>query len=94
MTDTSSAPLLVHITGARPNFPKAAPVIAALGRWRVEQLLVHTGQHYDERMSDVFFRQLDLPEPDVYLGVGSGSHAVQTARVWASSLVRFANPSR
>lgn len=81
MTDTSSAPLLVHITGARPNFPKAAPVIAALGRWRVEQLLVHTGQHYDERMSEIFFRQLGLREPDVNLGVGSAPHGAQTAAI-------------
>ena len=68
---------LVHVVGARPNFVKAAPVVAALADR--EQVLVHTGQHYDERMSDVFFRQLGLPEPDVDLGVGSGSHARQTA---------------
>lgn len=76
--------LVIHITGARPNFPKAAPVIdavASLGGDRVQQRLVHTGQHYDERMSEVFFRQLGLPEPDVNLGVGSGSHASQTAAV-------------
>ncbi|GAA0195916.1 UDP-N-acetylglucosamine 2-epimerase (non-hydrolyzing) [Cytobacillus oceanisediminis] len=72
---------VVHITGARPNFPKAAPVIAALERRGVPQLLVHTGQHYDDAMSDVFFRQLSLPQPDVNLGVGSGSHAEQTAKV-------------
>ena len=75
------APLVVHVTGARPNFPKAAPVLEALAGYDVEQLLVHTGQHYDERMSEVFFRQLDLPEPDVNLGVGSGSHGRQTAKV-------------
>ena len=78
-------PLVVHVTGARPNFPKAAPVIEAIARLGqsadVRQRLVHTGQHYDERMSDVFFRQLNLPEPDVNLGVGSGSHATQTAAV-------------
>lgn len=77
--------LVVHVTGARPNFPKAAPVIAALAAagagGGVGQRLVHTGQHYDERMSQVFFRQLGLPEPDVNLGVGSGSHAEQTAAV-------------
>jgi UDP-N-acetylglucosamine 2-epimerase (non-hydrolysing) len=72
---------VVHVTGARPNFPKAAPVVAALARSGIEQLLVHTGQHYDARMSDVFFRQLDLPEPDINLGVGSGSHASQTAAI-------------
>ena len=75
------APLVVHVTGARPNFPKAAPVLAALGEQPVEQLLVHTGQHYDDKMSDVFFRQLGIPKPDVNLGVGSGSHGRQTAKV-------------
>ncbi|NES15397.1 UDP-N-acetylglucosamine 2-epimerase (non-hydrolyzing) [Micromonospora sp. PPF5-17] len=71
----------MHVAGARPNFPKAAPVIRALDRHGVRQRLVHTGQHYDERMSEVFFRQLGLPEPDVNLGVGSGSHARQTADI-------------
>ncbi len=70
---------LLHITGARPNFPKAAPVIAALAALGVRQRLVHTGQHYDDRMSEVFFRELSLPRPDINLGVGSGSHAEQTA---------------
>lgn len=74
-------PLTVHITGARPNFPKAAPVLRALGATGVEQLLVHTGQHYDDAMSEVFFRQLGLPRPDINLGVGSGSHARQTAAI-------------
>ena len=72
---------LVHVTGARPNFPKAAPAIAALDKLGFEQLLVHTGQHYDEQMSEVFFRQLGLPEPDINLEVGSGTHAVQTAAI-------------
>ncbi|GAA1798171.1 UDP-N-acetylglucosamine 2-epimerase (non-hydrolyzing) [Nocardioides hankookensis] len=71
--------LVLHVTGARPNFPKAAPVIAALEKRSVRQLLVHTGQHYDANMSEVFFRDLGLPEPDLNLGIGSGSHAVQTA---------------
>lgn len=75
------AELVVHVTGARPNFPKAAPVIAALGERGLGQLLVHTGQHYDAKMSDVFFSQLGLPEPDVNLGVGSGSHGAQTAAI-------------
>jgi len=78
-------PLVLHVTGARPNFPKAAPVINAVARLGttsgVRQTLVHTGQHYDERMSGVFFTQLGLPEPDINLGVGSGSHAEQTAAV-------------
>jgi UDP-N-acetylglucosamine 2-epimerase (non-hydrolysing) len=70
-----------HVTGARPNFPKAAPVVAALARRGVPQRLVHTGQHYDDALSEVFFRELVLPRPDVNLGVGSGSHADQTAMV-------------
>ena len=73
--------LVLHVTGARPNFPKAAPVIKALAERGVRQELVHTGQHYDERMSEIFFRQLKIPEPDLNLGVGSGSHASQTAAV-------------
>src|SRR5271170_5470110 len=73
---------LIHVVGARPNFMKIAPVMRALeSRGGVEQLLVHTGQHYDAQMSDVFFRDLDLPRPDVYLGVGSGSHAQMTGKV-------------
>ncbi|THV13036.1 UDP-N-acetylglucosamine 2-epimerase (non-hydrolyzing) [Nocardioides caeni] len=72
-------PLVLHITGARPNFPKAAPVMDALAARGMRQLLVHTGQHYDDNMSAVFFRELGLPHPDVNLGVGSGSHAAQTA---------------
>ena len=72
---------VIHITGARPNFPKAAPVIAALKELSIDQWLVHTGQHYDDRLSRVFFDELGLPDPDLNLGVGSGSHAVQTAAV-------------
>jgi UDP-N-acetylglucosamine 2-epimerase (non-hydrolysing) len=72
-------PGLIHIVGARPNFIKAAPVIAALRAVGAEQQVIHTGQHYDRAMSDVFFDQLDLPEPDINLGVGSGSHGQQTA---------------
>ncbi|MFO7531543.1 MAG: UDP-N-acetylglucosamine 2-epimerase (non-hydrolyzing) [Candidatus Limnocylindrales bacterium] len=72
-------PGLMHVVGARPNFIKAAPVISALGSAGVQQRLVHTGQHYDRAMSEVFFDELGLPEPDVNLGVGSGSHAAQTA---------------
>lgn len=72
-------PGLLHVVGARPNFIKAAPVIAALRGLDVEQRLVHTGQHYDDRMSAIFFEELDLPQPDLDLGVGSGSHGTQTA---------------
>ena len=73
---------ILHVVGARPNFMKAAPVLHALGkRTAVEQTLVHTGQHYDANMSDVFFSQLEIPTPDENLGVGSGSHAQQTAEI-------------
>ena len=73
---------ILSVVGARPNFMKVGPIHRALSaREGVRSRIVHTGQHYDERMSDVFFRQLELPEPDVYLGVGSGSHAEQTGRV-------------
>jgi UDP-N-acetylglucosamine 2-epimerase (non-hydrolysing) len=73
---------ILHVVGARPNFMKVAPVIAALrGRLEVQQILVHTGQHYDLNMSDVFFQQLGLPEPDVNVEIGSGSHAWQTAQI-------------
>jgi UDP-N-acetylglucosamine 2-epimerase (non-hydrolysing) len=77
-----SVTLLMHVVGARPNFMKAAPVLRALEQCPAfSQLLVHTGQHYDANMSDVFFRELGLPKPDVNLEVGSGSHSVQTAEV-------------
>jgi UDP-N-acetylglucosamine 2-epimerase (non-hydrolysing) len=72
-------PLILHVVGARPNFMKAAPVIGALKDHAVSQFVVHTGQHYDRAMSEVFFVELGLPEPDVNLGVGSGTHAQQTA---------------
>ncbi len=73
---------ILHVVGARPNFMKAAPVHAALSEKEgVSQFLVHTGQHYDEIMSEVFFKELDLPEPDLNLEVGSSSHAIQTAEV-------------
>ena len=73
---------ILNVVGARPNFMKVAPLHRALEvESGFESLIVHTGQHYDEQMSDVFFRQLELPEPDRYLGVGSGSHAQQTARI-------------
>lgn len=72
---------LLHIVGARPNFPKLSPVHRAARAIGLEQIIVHTGQHYDESMSAGFFRDLDIPSPDVNLGVGSGSHAAQTARI-------------
>jgi UDP-N-acetylglucosamine 2-epimerase (non-hydrolysing) len=75
----STTEQVTHIVGARPNFPKAAPVVAALSDRDGAQRIVHTGQHYDDALSDAFFRELDLPRPDINLGVGSGSHASQTA---------------
>ena len=74
---------VINVVGARPNFMKVAPLVEAMGR-RADEFsaaVVHTGQHYDARMSADFFRDLGLPAPDVYLGVGSGSHAQQTAAV-------------
>jgi UDP-N-acetylglucosamine 2-epimerase (non-hydrolysing) len=80
------------IAGARPNFMKVAPVMKAIsqhnasnnGANTIDARLVHTGQHYDEAMSDIFFRELGIRPPDINLGVGSGSHAVQTARIMTS----------
>ena len=73
---------LFHIVGARPNFMKVAPVLKALtARKNVVQTLIHTGQHYDVNMSDVFFQQLGIPVPDLNLAVGSGTHAKQTAEI-------------
>ncbi|MEP6742954.1 MAG: UDP-N-acetylglucosamine 2-epimerase (non-hydrolyzing) [bacterium] len=74
---------VINVVGARPNFMKVAPIAKAMKRREGEftSLVVHTGQHYDASMSDTFFRDLDLPHPDVYLGVGSASHAMQTAAV-------------
>src|ERR1051326_4281508 len=73
---------ILHVVGARPNFMKAAAVLRAnAAHSRLQQTLVHTGQHYDVNMSEVFFKQLDMPAPDVNLEVGSGSHAQQTAQI-------------
>ena len=73
----------LSVVGARPNFMKVAPIHRALQRYqgRIRHCILHTGQHYDEKMSKVFFDDLELPAPDLYLGVGSGSHAEQTAKV-------------
>src|SRR4029077_5229228 len=89
---------ILTVVGARPNFMKVAPIIAAIDKhngWLVagspdragsqaetiRHILVHTGQHYDELMSGSFFNDLNLPKPDIHLGVGSGSHAAQTAEI-------------
>ncbi len=72
---------VILVVGARPNFMKIAPIHAELERRGISQILLHTGQHYDENMSKVFFDDLGMPQPDIYLGIGSGSHATQTAKV-------------
>ena len=82
--------IVVHVVGARPNFMKAAPVTRALRARGVEQRVVHTGQHYDAAMSDVFFTDLSLPEPDLNLGVGSGTQAGQTAALMVALEGAFA----
>jgi len=74
--------MICHIVGARPNFMKAAPVVAALRLHAdIQQLVIHTGQHYDYAMSEIFFQELDLSLPDMNLEVGSGTHTVQTAQI-------------
>lgn len=73
---------ILNIVGARPNLPKIAPLLREMRRHpEIDPILVHTGQHYDEKLSDIFFRQMGIPEPHVNLEVGSGSHAAQTAEV-------------
>ena len=76
--------MIIHlIAGARPNFMKVAPIIRAMGKYpqQIRCRLVHTGQHYDHAMSDVFFKELGIPTPDHHLGCGGGSHAEQTAKI-------------
>lgn len=74
---------ILNIVGARPNFMKMAPIIDAMRQYPeiLEPKLIHTGQHYDKKMSKLFFDDLGMPEPDIYMGVGSGSHAEQTAKI-------------
>src|SRR3954470_9353109 len=74
---------VLSVVGTRPNLMKTAPIVAALERRADEfdHVLVHTGQHYDFAMSEIFFQELGIPEPDHFLEVGSGSHSQQTARV-------------
>ena len=77
---------IIGVVGARPNFMKIAPLITALNREpdEFEFVLVHTGQHYDPQMNEVFFRELGIREPDMHLGAGSGSHAQQIAKIMMS----------
>src|SRR5918996_6204507 len=79
---------ILSVVGARPNFMKVAAICEAIKEYngrsnsrQIDHVLVHTGQHYDANMSDFFFNDLDLPKPNLFLGVGSGSHSAQTARV-------------
>lgn len=72
---------IILVVGARPNFMKIAPIQAELSARNIPTILLHTGQHYDENMSKVFFDDLGMKEPEIHLGVGSGSHATQTAKV-------------
>lgn len=73
---------ILSIVGARPNFMKVAPLHRAfVASGKIESKIVHTGQHYDAKMSDVFFNQLELPKPDYYLGIGGGTHSEQTAKI-------------
>ncbi len=73
---------IINVVGARPNLMKIAPIMKACkASGVIESLLVHTGQHYDEKMNDLFFTELGIPEPNVNLEVGSASHAIQTAEI-------------
>ena len=74
---------IISVVGARPNYMKVAPIHRAFQKYsdQVQHLICHTGQHYDVNMSKIFFEELELPQPDFYLGVGSGSHAEQTAKI-------------
>ncbi|MEW6095270.1 MAG: UDP-N-acetylglucosamine 2-epimerase (non-hydrolyzing) [bacterium] len=73
---------VLNIVGARPNFMKIAPIMEEMKKYpQIESVVVHTGQHYDDEMSNIFFKDLNLPKPDIYLGVGSGTHAEQTAKI-------------
>ncbi len=74
---------IINVVGTRPNFMKIAPILRQMRKYAAafQPILIHTGQHYDYEMSKVFFKDLELPEPDIYLGVGSGTHAEQTGKV-------------
>jgi len=74
---------IISVVGARPNFIKIAPLHKAFAKYsdQLTHLICHTGQHFDEKMSKVFFDELEMPKPDFYLGIGGGSHAEQTAKI-------------
>ena len=73
--------MIYLVVGARPNFIKIAPLIREIKRQEIDYKLIHTGQHYDYKMSKIFFDELGIPEPDIHLNVGSASHAIQTAKI-------------
>ena len=78
---------LINVVGARPNFMKIAPIMKQLkGHKSINSLLLHTGQHYDSKMSHLFFEELKIQQPDIYLEVGSDSHAKQTAKIMKEKL--------
>ena len=82
MSNSMGSLKILNIVGARPNLPKIAPLIREMQKHpNIKPILVHTGQHYDDQLSEIFFREMNIPAPDVNLGVGSGSHAAQTAEV-------------
>ena len=72
---------IILVAGARPNFMKIAPISEILSKKHINHKILHTGQHYDDDMSRIFFQELGIPEPDIYLGVGSGTHAEQTGKI-------------
>lgn len=75
-------PLIYLVAGARPNFMKIAPIVRALRKQAALSFkIIHTGQHYDREMNDVFFEELGIPQPDVFMGAGGGSHGEQTAKI-------------
>src|SRR5689334_3467723 len=80
-TQMASRPDIATVVGARPQFIKLAPVTKALATRGLGEIIVHTGQHYDPAMSEVFFSELDIPKPDISLGIGSGSHGQQTGQM-------------
>lgn len=83
---------VIHVLGARPNFIKAAPLIKKMrSTHHFQNTILHTGQHYDKKMSDNFFRDLNIPKPDINLGLGGGTHAVQTAEIMKGCELVFNN---